>query len=77
MTRGQLLHFTLAEGPARARIAAALMVLCDLVRLPAAVATTGRSGEGERLRAVLARLALAARSVLSPPRGQHLTPGLN
>lgn len=77
MTRGQLLYFTLAEGPARARIAAALMVLRDLVRLPAALAMAGRRGAGERLRAVLARLALAARSVLSPPRGQPLPPGLD
>ena len=82
MTRGQLLYFTLAEGPARARIAAALMVLRDLVRLPAALVMTGRSGAGrsgagERLRAVLARLALAARSVISPPRGQPLPPGLD
>lgn len=72
MMRGQLLYFALTHGRGKARLAALLMLLRDLVRLPLALAGAATAAGRERARAVLARLSLGFRSLLSPPRGQSL-----
>lgn len=72
MMRGQLLYFALVHGRGKARLAALLMLVRDLVRLPLALVGALSASGRERLRAVLARLALGGRSLLSPPRGQSL-----
>ena len=73
MMRGQLLYHRLADGPAAARIAAALMIVRDLVRVPPAGLSALRSNAGrERLAALRARLALGLKSLLSPPKGQEI-----
>jgi GT2 family glycosyltransferase len=70
MMRGQLLYFSIVHGVQRARVAAMLMLLRDVVRLPLAAALAlARPGDA-RWRAILARLGLGVASVVSPPRGQ-------
>lgn len=74
MMRGQLLYFRLAEGAGKARIAAALMVLRDLVRLaPAAIGALRGPVGRERLAALRARLALGVKSIFAPPSGQRIS----
>ncbi len=72
MMRGQLLYFAIAHGMWHARIAALLMLMRDLVRLPVRLVQSLVGSGAQHSRAMLARIVLGMQSLARPPRGQKL-----